>query len=229
MPSRSSASGTSSVARAPNAFWITARLDSNTCDAASAPDNSRANSYSARTRRSRCAATRAWKRRPAVRCPVIRPTASITENVMRYCTSLTAKSKRGGTKKKSKLATPTQVAVTDGARPKRMATSSTTSRNNMTILARSSHGRSGVATTAMRRHAPPANTCGSNGWPGGGVAAAAVATVAPLAAGGTAGCPISIRSTPGASRARRRAVRRRHGQREPSRPSAMRDRLWSRA
>ncbi len=64
-------------------------------------DKARANSYSARTRLSRWAATRAWKRRPEVSWPMIRPTTSITAKVTRYCTSLTANEKRGGTKKKS--------------------------------------------------------------------------------------------------------------------------------
>ena len=47
------------------------------------------------------------------------------------------KVKRGGTKKKSKQATLTQVASTEGPRPKRTATSTTTSRNSMAMLARS--------------------------------------------------------------------------------------------
>ena len=134
---RPPSSGTSIVARARKARWMKFCVVSKICSVSSAPDSSRANSYSARERASRCDATRAWKRRSDVRWPVIRPTASITTKVIRYWKSVTAKVKRGGTKKKSKQATLTQVAITDGPRPKRTATSTTTSRNSMAMLARS--------------------------------------------------------------------------------------------
>jgi hypothetical protein len=78
---------------------MASRVASWICSVCSTPDKARANSYSARVRLSRRAATRAWKRRPAVSCPVIRPTASITPKVTRYWKSEIASVKRGGTKK----------------------------------------------------------------------------------------------------------------------------------
>ena len=48
---------------------------------------------------------------------MISATASITAKVSRYCTSVTANEKRGGTKKKSKRATLTNAASTAGPRP----------------------------------------------------------------------------------------------------------------
>ena len=100
-------------------------------------DRSRAASNSERERVSRWVATRAWKRRPAVSCPVTRPTTSITPKVGRYCTSETANDRRGGTKKKSNAATLTNATSTAGPRPNHTATPTTASKNTITILARS--------------------------------------------------------------------------------------------
>jgi hypothetical protein len=72
-------------------------------------------------------------------------TMSITAKVIRYCASLTAKEKRGGTKKKSKAATARKELATAGPRPRRMATMSTASRNNMAMLVSSIAPASGVA------------------------------------------------------------------------------------
>ena len=80
---------------------------------------------------------RAWYRRPAVICPMMSATASITANVSRYCASLTANDMRGGTQKKSNAATLTKAARTAGPRPNLSATSTTVSRNSMTMLASS--------------------------------------------------------------------------------------------
>ena len=53
---------------------------------------------------------------------------SITPKVTRYCASLTANVKRGGTKKKSNAATFSTAASTDGPRPKRSPVAVTPSR-----------------------------------------------------------------------------------------------------
>ena len=58
--------------------------------------------------------------------PTTRATTSITAKVTTYCASLTAKLKRGGTKKKSKNPTPRNAAMMAGPRPKRSATPTTT-------------------------------------------------------------------------------------------------------
>src|SRR5450432_3683119 len=96
-----------------------------TCSTCTAPDKSRANSYSEPERSSRCEATRAWKRRP---------TASMMKNVSKYCTSLTANEKRGGTKKKSKAHTLNTAASAAGPLPSRTPTSTTVKMNIATIL-----------------------------------------------------------------------------------------------
>ena len=77
---------------------------------------------------------------------------------MRYCTSLTLKDMRGGTKKKSNMATPSSAASVAGPRPKSSATPTTDSRNSMTMLVSSSTLRSGVASRATIRQTPVANT-----------------------------------------------------------------------
>jgi len=56
---------------------------------------------------------------------VIKPTASMIANVRKYWTSLTAKERRGGTKKKSKALTLSTAASAAGPRPRRMPTSTT--------------------------------------------------------------------------------------------------------
>src|SRR5882757_3709813 len=123
-----------------------------TCSTCTAPDKSRANSYSEPARSSRCAATRAWKRRPAVSCPVIRPTASMMKNVNKYCTSLTANEKRGGTKKKSKEHTLKTAASAAGPLPSRTPTSTTAKINMATILELSKCSASGtdISVTATQ-------------------------------------------------------------------------------
>ncbi|MNT14273.1 hypothetical protein D3C72_1492700 [compost metagenome] len=151
-----SSSGNSKVARARKARSMALFVMSKICSVCSTPDNSRENSYRARARASRCEATRAWKRRPAVRWPVIRPTASITPNVITYWKSPTANEKRGGTKMKSKLATPTRLASAAGPRPRRTATSTTVNRDSMAILARSRYGCNGTEARAVARLTPAA-------------------------------------------------------------------------
>ena len=74
-------------------------------------------SYRLRMRCSRCVAASACTFSPAVSWPIASATTSITAKVTRYCTSLTANEKRGGTKKKSNSATPRKAATTAGPRP----------------------------------------------------------------------------------------------------------------
>ena len=71
---------------------------------------------------------------------------------MRYCTSLTLKDMRGGTKKKSNMATPSSAFSVAGPRPKSSATPTTDSRNSMTMLVSSSTLASGSANSATARH-----------------------------------------------------------------------------
>ncbi len=80
-------------------------------------------------------------------------TTSITTNVSRYWTSATANVKRGGTKKKSKSATLTKAASTAGPRPSFTATSTTVSRNSITMFARSKYAWSGVAIAVVATQA----------------------------------------------------------------------------
>ena len=70
----------------------------------------------------------------------------MTPKVTRYCTSATANEKRGGTKKKSKDATAANDAKTAGPRPKRIATSVTTSRYIIAMLVGWNTDPSGRAT-----------------------------------------------------------------------------------
>ena len=101
---------------------------------------------------SRSAATCAWTFNPAVNWPTTKATTSITTNVTRYWTSLTANEKRGGTKKKSNKPTPTKAASTAGPRPQRKATTITASRKSITILLSSNTASKGVANTATAAH-----------------------------------------------------------------------------
>ena len=119
-------------------------------------DRSRAASNKARERTSRCVATLAWKRSPAVSWPVTRPTTSITAKVSRYCTSDTANDNCGGTKKKSNAATFRNAAITDGPRPCHTATPTTDSRNTITMLARSKYGTSPCVNTVVAAQAAAA-------------------------------------------------------------------------
>jgi hypothetical protein len=91
-----------------------------------------------------------------VSCPITSATTSITAKVMRYCTSLTLKDMRGGTKKKSNMATPSSAASVAGPRPKSSATPTTDSRNSMTMLVSSSTPCSAPASSAARAQAPVA-------------------------------------------------------------------------
>ncbi len=85
--------------------------------------------------------------------PVIRPTASMMKNVSKYCTSLTANEKRGGTKKKSKAHTLKTAANAAGPLPSRTATSTTAKMNMATMLEWSKCSASGteisVTTTQL--------------------------------------------------------------------------------
>ncbi len=63
--------------------------------------------------------------------------------------SLTAKVKRGGTKKKSKAATARKAAASAGPRPRCTATISTASRNSMAMLVSSTTWLSGVASAVV--------------------------------------------------------------------------------
>ncbi len=79
-------------------------------------------------------------------------------NVSRYCASLTANEKRGGTQKKSNAATLTKAASTPGPRPQRTPTRTTESRKSITMFARSKYGTSASATAVVKAHAPSAQT-----------------------------------------------------------------------
>ncbi len=65
-------------------------------------------------------------------------------NVRRYCTSLTAKENRGGTKKKSKEQTLSTAARAAAPRPKRTATSTTVNMNIATMFERSKCSAKGI-------------------------------------------------------------------------------------
>ena len=79
-------------------------------------------------RRSRAPATRVCWRTLAMSVAMVSAMVSMTPKVTRYCTSLTANVNRGGTKKKSKAATLTTAANTDGPRPNRRPVAVTPSR-----------------------------------------------------------------------------------------------------
>ena len=83
------------------------------------------------------------------------PTASMMKNVSKYCTSLTANEKRGGTKKKSKAATFKTAESAAGPLPNRTPTRTTTKMKIATMLERSKCGASGIdtAVTAMQASA----------------------------------------------------------------------------
>ena len=73
----------------------------------------------------------------------------MTAKVTTYCASLTAKEKRGETKKKSNAATLSVAAKAAGPRPKRIATPTTPNRNSITMLASSSTPTSGAASSVI--------------------------------------------------------------------------------
>ena len=85
-------------------------------------------------------------------------TASMTTKVSTYWASVTANEKRGGTQKKSNAPTLTNAATTAGPRPSRTATSTTVSRNSITMLARSKYGNRAVASSVVARHAATVHT-----------------------------------------------------------------------
>src|SRR6202521_3940493 len=95
---------------------------------------------------------------------MIRPTASMTAKVSKYWISLTAIDSRGGTKKKSNDATPRKVVRTAGPRPNITATTTTASRNSITILTGSKYGRSSVPTTVGSTQATPAQPSAGESW-----------------------------------------------------------------
>jgi hypothetical protein len=95
----SAASVTSTSAWPPKWPCTAAAPSATTCELSSAAESSRVSSKSDRARRSRLVDTPAAKRRPAVSWPTSRPTPSMIAKVSTYCTSLTAKDMRGGTKK----------------------------------------------------------------------------------------------------------------------------------
>ena len=74
----------------------------------------------------------------------------------RLIESLTVIENCGGTKKKSNRPTLNKTDNTAGPRPRKRAERKTVSKNNMTILARSSTGRNGNVTSAVNRLAPVA-------------------------------------------------------------------------
>ena len=84
--------------------------------------------YSNAVRRSRAPATRVCCRTFAMSVAMTSAMTSMTPKVSRYCTSLTANVKRGGTKKKSNAATLSTADSTDGPRPKRNPVAVTPSR-----------------------------------------------------------------------------------------------------
>ena len=71
---------------------------------------------------------RACRRTRVTSVEIVRPTTSMTAKVTRYCVSETAKSKRGGTKKKSSATTETTAAKMEGPRPCERETATTPSR-----------------------------------------------------------------------------------------------------
>src|SRR5882724_10876137 len=78
-------------------------------------------------------------------------------NVRIYWTSLTAKEKRGGTKKKSKEHTLNTAARAAAPRPKRTATSTTVRMNIATIFERSKCAASGIDSSVTATHAKVAH------------------------------------------------------------------------
>ena len=112
----------------------------------SAPDKSRVSSNKDCARRSRLVEIRASNFSPAVSWPVSKPTISITPNVTKYCTSVTAKENRGATKNQSKAATLHTAASAAGPRPHFTATNTVPSKNSMTMLARSNTDAMGHAS-----------------------------------------------------------------------------------
>ena len=81
------------------------------------------------------------------------PTPSMTAKVTRYCTSVTANEKRGGTKKKSKAATDSTAASMAGPRPHLTATITTQSKKSMTILAKSNRANMGMVSSVVATQA----------------------------------------------------------------------------
>ena len=81
--------------------------------------SSRLIAYSSAVRRSRAPATRVCCRTLAISVAMTMVTISITENVTRYCTSLTASVKRGGTNAKLSARMLASAAATAGPRPRR--------------------------------------------------------------------------------------------------------------
>lgn len=77
-----------------------------------------------------------------------RPTPSNTTSVMKYCASLGANEKTGGTKKKSMTSTPSTAAATAGPRPYRAATNTTPPRKIITMLASANFKRSLTSPSA---------------------------------------------------------------------------------
>ena len=67
-------------------------------------------------------------------------TISITENVTRYCTSLTANVNRGGTKQKLSAMMFATAATMAGPRPRRSPASAAPSIYTITMLASSKYG-----------------------------------------------------------------------------------------
>src|ERR1700722_12135274 len=78
-------------------------------------------------------------------------------NVKIYCTSLTAKENRGGTKKKSKEHKLNTAARAAAPRPKRTATSTTVRMNIATIFDRSNRAASGIDSSVTATHASVAH------------------------------------------------------------------------
>ena len=73
----------------------------------------------------------------------------MTPKVTRYCTSVTANVKRGGTKKKSKQSTFRTAVSTDGSRPMRKPATTTPSRYTMTRFDSSRYGNMPNATAVQ--------------------------------------------------------------------------------
>ncbi len=87
-----------------------------------------------------------------------RATTSIRAKVNRYWVSATVREKRGATKNRSKATTLSSESSIPGPRPKRIVTSTTPSRYNMTTFARSNTLSNPAATRVVAAQVAAAQT-----------------------------------------------------------------------
>ena len=153
----SRSSGSRNTAPPPACCPMNLTVSATTWPGSTEPASAFASEYRARVRPSLATASSVLDLSPAVRWLMKRATASMTAKVTRYCASLTARDICGGTKKKSNSTTLAKLARIAGGRPRNAATSTTVSRNSMTVLARSSVPCRGHATAAVSTHAASAS------------------------------------------------------------------------